>query len=180
MTGVASGACAALISCPAEVALVRMSNDSSLPSGDQRKYRHIIDCATRIWREEGVRTFWRGSLPFVNRAMVVGVCQVGTYDQFLSIFSKLDILNPTSVVAFSAMSAGLIYSTLTMPLETAKNRMAFQKPDPRDGEVVYKKTFQTIKRIATTEGPLSLWNGFLPYFGRCGGSKKQYDFTFVI
>ncbi|KAJ3615552.1 hypothetical protein Zmor_016332 [Zophobas morio] len=89
MTGVASGACAALISCPAEVALVRMSNDSSLPSGDQRKYRHIIDCATRIWREEGVRTFWRGSLPFVNRAMVVGVCQVGTYDQFLSIFSKL-------------------------------------------------------------------------------------------
>ena len=30
----------------------------------------------------------------------------------------------------SSMSAGLIYSLITMPLETAKNRMAFQTADP--------------------------------------------------
>ena len=31
------------------------------------------------------------------------------------------------------MTSGIIYSVLTMPLETTKNRMAFQKPDPITG-----------------------------------------------
>ena len=69
---------------------------------------------------------------------------------------------------FSAMSAGLIYSVITMPFETTKNRMAFQKPDAA-GKLPYTSTPQTIATIARTEGTLALWNGFLPYYGRCGG-----------
>jgi solute carrier family 25 (mitochondrial oxoglutarate transporter), member 11 len=30
----------------------------------------------------------------------------------------------------ASMSAGLLYSIVTMPFETAKNAMAFQKADP--------------------------------------------------
>ena len=68
----------------------------------------------------------------------------------------------------SSMSAGLIYSIITMPLETAKNRMAFQKPDAA-GKLPYTGTLQTVAKVASTDGLLSLWNGFLPYYGRCGG-----------
>ena len=68
----------------------------------------------------------------------------------------------------SSMSAGLIYSVITMPFETAKNRMAFQKPDAA-GKLPYNSTVQTISSVARAEGPLALWNGFLPYYGRCGG-----------
>ena len=32
------------------------------------------------------------------------------------------------------MSAGLLYSLVTMPFETAKNAMAFQQPDATTGE----------------------------------------------
>ena len=56
-----------------------------------------------------------------------------------------------------------------MPFETAKNRMAFQKPDPATGAMPYRGTMQTISAVARAGGPLSLWNGFLPYYGRCGG-----------
>lgn len=69
----------------------------------------------------------------------------------------------------SSMSAGLIYSLITMPFETAKNRMAFQKPDPATGKLPYTGTMQTIGAIARSSGPLSLWTGFLPYYSRCGG-----------
>ena len=55
-----------------------------------------------------------------------------------------------------------------MPLETAKNRMAFQKTGP-NGELMYRTTVQTISTIAKTEGIKKLWNGYLPYYGRCGG-----------
>jgi solute carrier family 25 oxoglutarate transporter 11 len=59
-----------------QVSLVRMSNDASLPMESRRNYKGVTDCAVRIAREEGVATFWRGSAPFVNRAMLVGVTQV--------------------------------------------------------------------------------------------------------
>eukprot|EP00121_Abeoforma_whisleri_P009415 Awhi_evm1s8656 len=38
-TGCSSGGVAALISCPAEVSLVRMSNDSALPASARRNYK---------------------------------------------------------------------------------------------------------------------------------------------
>jgi hypothetical protein len=52
--GAVSGGIAAYISCPMEVAVVRMSNDSSLPPSERRNYKGISDTATRIIREEGV------------------------------------------------------------------------------------------------------------------------------
>lgn len=66
------------------------------------------------------------------------------------------------------MSSGLLYSLITMPLESAKNRMAFQSKGP-DGVLPYRTTVQTLRVIAAKEGVMSLWNGFLPYYGRCGG-----------
>jgi solute carrier family 25 oxoglutarate transporter 11 len=58
------------------VSLVRMSNDSQMPVESRRNYKSVFDCAVRIARDEGISTFWRGSAPFVNRAMLVGVTQV--------------------------------------------------------------------------------------------------------
>src|SRR5687767_1102787 len=66
---------AAMISCPAEVTLVRMSNDSTLPIDKRRNYTGVGNAFSRILKEEGFSTFFRGCGPFVNRAMLVGRCQ---------------------------------------------------------------------------------------------------------
>lgn len=167
--GVLSGGCAAYISCPAEVSLVRMSNDNALPASQRRNYSSVFNAGIRIAREEGISTFWRGSTPFVMRAMLVGATQVGTYDQFKVSYKKLGIPDGTANVVCSSLSAGLLYSLITMPFETAKNRMSFQKKDPVTGLLPYRGTMQTIRAVATKEGVLSLWHGFFPYYGRCGG-----------
>ena len=67
------------------------------------------------------------------------------------------------------MASGLLYSIITQPLETAKNRMAFQKPDPVTGQKLYRSTLQTVASVARSDGILALWNGFIPYYLRCGG-----------
>ena len=41
LCGVASGSVAALISCPAEVTLVRLSNDGALPEAQRRNYKGV-------------------------------------------------------------------------------------------------------------------------------------------
>eukprot|EP00429_Kryptoperidinium_foliaceum_P058901 CAMPEP_0176093206 /NCGR_PEP_ID=MMETSP0120_2-20121206/46701_1 /TAXON_ID=160619 /ORGANISM="Kryptoperidinium foliaceum, Strain CCMP 1326" /LENGTH=295 /DNA_ID=CAMNT_0017427135 /DNA_START=48 /DNA_END=935 /DNA_ORIENTATION=- len=164
----AAGGCAAYISCPCEVSLVRMSNDASLPQADRRNYKGVMDCGMRIAREEGVGAFWRGSTPFVTRACLVGATQVATYDQFKTIYSGFGIKGNANVVC-SSFTAGLVYSTITMPFESAKNRMASQKPDPTTGKLPYRGTMQTMKAVAGAEGALALYSGFAPYFMRCGG-----------
>ena len=86
--GALSGGIAAYISCPMEVAVVRLSNDSALPENERRNYKGITDTFTRIIKEEGVGAFWRGSNPFVARAMFVGVFQVATLDQFKDLYAS--------------------------------------------------------------------------------------------
>jgi solute carrier family 25 oxoglutarate transporter 11 len=163
-----AGGMAAALSCPCEVSLIRMSNDMALPPEQRRNYKSVADCFYRIATNEGIGAFWRGCSPFVNRAMLVGGTQVATYDQFKKIFSDLNIQG-TANQACSAMTAGLIYSVITMPFESAKNRMAFQKADPVTGELPYTSTPQTLSKIAKAEGVFALWNGFTPYYMRCGG-----------
>lgn len=160
---------AALISCPAEITLVRISNDSSQAPEKRRNYKGVIDAFTRIAKEEGFATFFRGAGPFVNRAMLVGAVQVGTYDQFRDMYRKWGVTHQNTNVFYAAMTSGLIYSIITMPFETAKNRMAFQRADPVTGKRPYTGAIQTITTVARQEGALQLWAGFPPYYLRCGG-----------
>eukprot|EP00939_MAST-03C_sp_MAST-3C-sp1_P004643 g4643.t1 len=169
--GLVSGGCAAIISCPCEVTLVRMSNDRSLPENQRRNYKNVADAARRILTEEGLAAFWRGSVPFAQRAMLVGACQVATFDQNKHLYDKYAGLQRGSYgnVFAAAMTSGLFYSLVTMPFESAKNRLASQKPDPKTGKLPYQGTMRTIGTIARVEGVLSLWSGFAPYYARCGG-----------
>ena len=169
--GAITGGMAAYISCPMEVAVVRMSNDSSLPKEERRNYKNVVDTATRIIKEEGVFAFWRGSNPFVARAMMVGVFQVATLDQFKVWYASMLNQKKNSIpnVFCAAMTSGLIYSVATMPLEACKNRMASQKPNKVTGELPYKSILQTLGKVSADEGFLSLYKGFFPYYLRCGG-----------
>lgn len=159
--GATTGGIAAYISCPMEVAVVRMSNDSTLPEAERRNYKNVVDTGTRIIKEEGVGAFWRGSNPFVARAMMVGVFQVATLDQFKEMYAKWLNQKKNSIpnVFSAAMTSGLIYSIATMPLEASKNRMASQKPDPKTGKLPYNGIVQTLTKISADEGFLRLYNG---------------------
>jgi solute carrier family 25 oxoglutarate transporter 11 len=169
--GAITGGMAAYISCPMEVALVRMSNDITLPINERRNYKGIADTASRIIKEEGISAFWRGSTPFVQRAMMVGIFQVATLDQFKDLYSNTfnQTKNSITNVFCASMTSGLLYSICTMPLETSKNRMASQKRDAATGTLPYTSTLQTIRKITAQEGFLALFNGFFPYYLRCGG-----------
>ena len=147
-----------------------MSNDATLPQFERRNYKGVMDTASRIIKEEGVATFWRGSTPFVQRAMMVGVFQVATLDQFKEMYASYLNQKKNSIpnVFCASMTSGLLYSIATMPLEATKNRMASQKPGA-DGKLPYTSTLQTIRTVTAQEGFLSLYNGFFPYYARCGG-----------
>ncbi len=170
VTGATAGGIAAYLSCPMEVCVVRISNDRTLPEAERRGYNGVFDAGMRIVKEEGAAAFWRGSAPFVQRAMMVGCFQVATYDEFKGLYARQLNQKKNSIpnVFCAAMTSGLIYSLATMPLESAKNRMAGQKPGP-DGKLPYTGTVQTLAKVAKEEGILGLYKGYAPYYLRCGG-----------
>ena len=120
VVGAVSGGIAAVVSCPMEVTVVRMSNDASLPAAERRGYTSLGNAFRRIVSEEGAATFFRGATPYINRCMMVGACQVATYDQFKSMLAGAFAWareSPTKKAAVAALMSGYVYSVCTMPFE---------------------------------------------------------------
>ena len=44
-----------------------------------------------------------------------------------------------------------------------------QKPNPETGRLPFRGTVHTVRKLMGRSGVLSLWNGFFPYYLRCGG-----------
>ena len=167
--GIGAGGFGSFCACPIEVSLVRMQADGRLPAAERRGYTNVINALRRIGMEEGVLCYWRGATPTVTRAAVVAATQLGSYDQAKEIYhDSLGIPDGAKLHLMSAITAGFIYSLVSLPLDTAKTRTQSQKPLP-DGSLKYRGVVGTVARIAREEGPLSLWRGFTSYFLRGGG-----------
>lgn len=178
LSAMTAGACASFLACPVEVCLVRMQADGKLPPEQRRGYKHVGDALLRVAREEGVLTYWRGAGPTVMRAMVVSTTQLGTYDQAKVTFKEMGLPDGTSLHLISSLTAGLVYSLASLPLDTAKTRMQSQAaPSTPEGALAYRSTGQTLMKIASEEGVGALWKGFGAYFLR-GGGHTVFMFLF--
>ena len=70
-----------MIGTPADLALIRMQSDTTLPLAQRRNYRHVGDAFSRIVREEGFFSCWKGCAPTVVRAMVLNLGMLSSYDE---------------------------------------------------------------------------------------------------
>ena len=75
-----AGSLGSFIGNPCDLALVRMQADTTLPMEQRRNYKHVGDAFTRIVKEEGVPSLWKGSVPTMLRATSLNVAMFVTYD----------------------------------------------------------------------------------------------------
>ncbi|XP_053610895.1 mitochondrial 2-oxoglutarate/malate carrier protein-like isoform X2 [Plodia interpunctella] len=157
--GMMAGGAGAFIGNPAEVALIRMTADGRLPPDQRRNYKHIFNALGRITREEGVLTLWRGVAATITRAMVVNGAQLSTYTQAREML--LPSLGDGMFLHFcSSMVAGAVTSWASLPVDIVKTRVQNAAKGTSQIQVFFK--------IIRTEGPLTLWSGFLPTFAKIG------------
>lgn len=71
--GLAAGAIGALVGNPADLSLVRMQSDATLPIERRRNYTGVGNALSRIVKEEGVAGLFKGSGPTVTRAMALNM-----------------------------------------------------------------------------------------------------------
>ncbi|XP_013195541.1 mitochondrial 2-oxoglutarate/malate carrier protein [Amyelois transitella] len=151
--GLISGGLSAIIGNPGEVVLVRMTADGHLPPGKRRDYKNVFNALSRMIKEEGLATLWRGTSSTVVRAMIVNAAQLGTYAQAREML--LPTLGEGLLLQFCAsMISGVVTSVASLPIDIVKTRVQ----NATEGASQFKVFFDIIKY----EGPLALWNGFLP------------------
>jgi solute carrier family 25 oxoglutarate transporter 11 len=174
--GMAAGATGAFVGTPAEVALIRMTSDGTLPKEMQRNYKSVLDALVRIYKEEGLATLWRGATPTMGRAMVVNAAQLATYSQAKqSILGSGYVQDGIFCHFLASMFSGLVTTIASMPVDIAKTRLQSMKYV--DGKPEYKGAVDVLTKVIKNEGFLSLWKGFTPYYFRLG---PHTVITFVI
>ena len=83
--GLTAGAIGACFGSPADLALIRMQADSTLPAAQRRHYKNAFHALYRIIADEGVLALWKGAGPTVARAMSLNMGMLASYDQSVEV-----------------------------------------------------------------------------------------------
>ncbi|ORX57529.1 mitochondrial carrier [Hesseltinella vesiculosa] len=148
---------------PFDVVNVRMQNDGQLPPEQQRRYKNVIDGMYRICKEEGPRVLLRGLGPSTQRAVLITVSQMTSYDEFkMMLINRLAWHNGLMTHFSASLLAGLVATTVCSPLDVVKTRiMNAHHPDR-------KHLVNIVLHMIKTEGLGSLFRGWVPAFIRLG------------
>jgi len=81
LCGLTAGAIGACVGSPADLALIRMQADATLPAAQRRNYKNAIHALYKIITDEGILALWKGAGPTVVRAMALNMGMLTSYEQ---------------------------------------------------------------------------------------------------
>ncbi|KAK9949416.1 hypothetical protein M0R45_004940 [Rubus argutus] len=166
--GLIAGAIGAAVGNPADVAMVRMQADGRLPPAQRRNYKSVVDAITRMAKQEGVTSLWRGSSLTVNRAMLVTASQLASYDQIKeTILGKGLMRDGLGTHITASFAAGFVAAVASNPVDVIKTRVMNMKVEP-GAAPPYKGALDCAVQTVRSEGPMALYKGFIPTISRQG------------
>ena len=174
VAGLIAGGIGAAVGNPADVAMVRMQADGRLPPAQRRNYKSVVDAITRMAKQEGVTSLWRGSSLTVNRAMLVTASQLASYDQIKeTILAKGVMRDGLGTHVTASFAAGFVAAVASNPVDVIKTRVMNMKVEPGKAPP-YKGAIDCAMKTVKAEGPMALYKGFIPTISRQG------PFTIVL
>lgn len=118
-----AGGVGSIFGTPADLILIRMQSDQTLPLEQRRNYKHFFDALARISREEGVLSLWKGATPTVVRAMALNLGMLVSYDESKEWLEKILTKNPTLVWMLASTISGAIAATMSLPFDNVKTKL---------------------------------------------------------
>ncbi|KAL5980794.1 hypothetical protein ACLOJK_028704 [Asimina triloba] len=163
LCGLTAGAIGASVGSPADLALIRMQADATLPAAQRRNYKNAFHALYRIVADEGVLALWKGAGPTVVRAMALNMGMLASYDQSVEFFKdSLGFGEATTVVGASAVS-GFFASACSLPFDYVKTQIQKMQPDAT-GKYPYSGSLDCAAKTLKSGGPFKFYTGFPVYF----------------
>jgi len=156
---------------PADVALVRIQADPTLPLIERRNYRNVFHALSKIIKEEGVLTLWKGSSPTIVRGIAVNLGQLAPYDEIRERLNKFTgSCDTISTRLTAAASAGFLSTFFSLPFDNMKTKLQKMVPESHGSAtcITYSGLTDCFVKSVQREGFFRLWVGFLPFYSRTG------------
>ncbi|WOK97179.1 hypothetical protein Cni_G05887 [Canna indica] len=160
--GLTAGAIGACVGSPADLALIRMQADATLPAAQRRNYKNAFHALYRIVADEGVLALWKGAGPTVVRAMALNMGMLASYDQSVELFrDSLGFGEISTVLGASAVS-GFFASACSLPFDYVKTQIQKMQPDAT-GKYPYTGSLDCAMKTLNSGGPFKFYTGFPVY-----------------
>lgn len=172
--GMLSGAMGQFLSSPTDMVKVRMQTElgqkraatagaglSSSSSSSLYRRQSTYQAFQAILREGGIRGLWRGWVPNCQRAALVQLGDLTTYDCVKQMLLREEGWEDNARThACASLAAGVVAAVLGTPADVVKTRCMNQKCDPVTGRgLVYRSSFHCLSKVVREEGVRALWRG---------------------
>lgn len=159
-----AGGIGAFVGNPADLALIRLQTDATLPPSQRRHYRNVTDAFTKIYRQEGLTALWKGTGPTMARAMALNLGMLGPYDQAKEMLTK--VVGPTKVANLGASAiAGFLAAFLSLPFDNMKTKLQ-RMEKLKNGQYPYRGMMDCALKTVSKEGISGFYTGFPTYYVR--------------
>eukprot|EP01025_Chloroclados_australasicus_P059095 TRINITY_DN745_c0_g1_i1.p1 TRINITY_DN745_c0_g1~~TRINITY_DN745_c0_g1_i1.p1 ORF type:complete len:320 (-),score=22.13 TRINITY_DN745_c0_g1_i1:292-1188(-) len=163
LLGLTAGGLGALVGTPADLSLIRMQADSTLPPDQRRNYKGVFDAFIRITREEGFLGLFRGSGPTIVRACALNMGMLASNEQCKEMIQNMGFAKGSNPVVLGAATiSGIVSATCSLPFDFVKTRIQKMQPLP-DGTMPYKGMIDCALKTLRNEGPLVFYTGYPTY-----------------
>lgn len=154
IAGAFAGGTGQLIANPTDIVKVRMQSNS------EATYRNVIG---DIYNGYGWKGFYKGSVPNVQRAILVNAGELAAYDtakRFL--MNKLGFNDNTLCFMSASVMSGFCSTILSCPADVVKNKLM------NDVNGVYKGVIDCYAKTIRQNGFMAIYRGFIPTWMRLG------------
>merc|ERR1712012_496813 len=160
-----AGGIAAVAGNPADLALIRMQADSTLPEAERRNYRGVGHALGSIATKEGPLALFKGAVPTATRAMALNFGMLAFNAQAKEMLQGAGAPEVVQVFGASAI-AGFFASFFSLPFDFVKTQVQKMKPDPVTGEMPFRGPIDCAMKQVKMGGITRLWAGFPTYYVR--------------
>ncbi|CAH0397961.1 unnamed protein product [Chilo suppressalis] len=168
--GLLAGSLAQLIASPTDLVKVQMQSEGRrVLQGKPLRFKNCREAYAMLYAEGGLKGFWRGAVPNVQRAALVNMGDLAAYDyskQFL--MREFGMADNALLHAAAAFSAGFVAAVLGTPADVMKTRLMNQPVGPDGRGKLYRGMIDCLQQSVKNEGFMSLYRGFLPLWMRLG------------
>ncbi|PRW56809.1 mitochondrial uncoupling 3 [Chlorella sorokiniana] len=165
--GLTAGGVAQFVAVPADLIKVRMQADGRLVAAGLQpapRYKGVVHAFSSVLAQEGMRGLWRGSLPAVQRAALVNLGELTTYDAAKQQVLRSGVTGGDNVWAhaLSSTCSGFVASVVSTPADVVKTRLMNQDP----ARPAYRGMLHCFTATLRAEGVRGLYAGFIPTWSR--------------
>lgn len=168
MGGMAAGAIGQFFASPTDLVKVQMQMEGKRRlEGKPPRVRGVYHAFVTIVSKGGFRGLWAGWVPNVQRAALVNMGDLTTYDTVKHFLLRNTNLKDNSLChSISSICSGLVAATLGTPADVIKTRIMNQPRDKHGRGILYKSSTDCFIQAVRGEGFRSLYKGFIPTWMR--------------